>query len=154
MQGHMIKSAVVYSIVECGLMCLQDSNCKSFNTCSRKSELLCELNNATYDEYGEDVLSKFNCSYHSALKWSIFLAFISSIQHADIKIVIVFCYHSSKGFLWTKAKVCLPINITLNLISHTAASVYTKLFRAFSHWKTSCSFIIASPPVNWKLMKI
>ena len=68
MQGHMIKSAVVYSIAECGLMCLQDSNCKSFNTCSRKSELLCELNNATYDEYGEDVLSKFNCSYHSVLK--------------------------------------------------------------------------------------
>ena len=68
MQGHMIKSAVVYSIAECGLMCLQDSNCKSFNTCSSKSELLCELNNATYDEYGEDVLSKFNCSYHSALK--------------------------------------------------------------------------------------
>ena len=60
MQGHMIKSAVVYSIAECGLMCLQDSNCVS--------ELLCELNNATYDEYGEDVLSKFNCSYHSVLK--------------------------------------------------------------------------------------
>ena len=56
----MIKSAVVYSIAECGLMCLQDSNCVS--------ELLCELNNATYDEYGEDVLSKFNCSYHSVLK--------------------------------------------------------------------------------------
>ena len=107
MQGHMIKSAVVYSIAECGLMCLQDSNCKSFNTCSGKSELLCELNNATYDEYGEDVLSKFNCSYHSVLKWSIFLAFNSSIQHADIKIVIFFATIVQKVFYRPKQRsVC------------------------------------------------
>lgn len=102
MQGHMIKSAVVYSIAECGLMCLQDSNCKSFNTCSGKSELLCELNNATYDEYGEDVLSKFNCSYHS-----VFLAFNSSIQHADIKIVIFFATIVQKVFYRPKQRsVC------------------------------------------------
>ncbi|XP_022790478.1 uncharacterized protein LOC111329969 [Stylophora pistillata] len=47
MQDHVIKSAIVYSIAECGLMCLQDSSCKSFKTCSRKSVFLCELNIAT-----------------------------------------------------------------------------------------------------------
>ena len=72
LRDHVIKSSAVYSVTECGLMCLRVLSCKSFNTCSGKSELLCELNSAMNYEFEEDFLWKIDCSYYNAINGSTF----------------------------------------------------------------------------------
>ena len=67
LRDHVIKTMTVYGVTECGLLCSSDLHCKSFNVCADKNELLCELNNATNEDFEEHFYVTNSCSYYSAI---------------------------------------------------------------------------------------
>lgn len=67
LRDHVFKTTAVYGVTECGLLCSRDLRCESFNTCTDKDKILCELNNATNEDSGKDFHWTITCSYYSTI---------------------------------------------------------------------------------------
>lgn len=72
LRNHMLNTVAVYSVTDCGLLCSRDQRCRSFNLCADRNKLLCELNNATNEDFREDFDWTINCSYYSTIVRSTF----------------------------------------------------------------------------------
>lgn len=69
---HVTKTATVHGVTECGLLCSRDLSCRSFNVCADKNKLLCELNNATNEDFEEHFQETSRCSYYGAIVRALF----------------------------------------------------------------------------------
>lgn len=66
--NHVIRKADVMDREFCGVLCFMEHNCVSYNlmTKSENEKHNCELNNATHEEYQEDLEKNLNYEYHGA----------------------------------------------------------------------------------------
>ena len=70
LRDHVFRTLTVYDVTECGLLCLRDLRCKSFNMCNDKDKILCELNSATNEGFSLDDLM-FILQYHYSKRNSL-----------------------------------------------------------------------------------
>ena len=65
--NHVIKSLEIVQENLCGALCFMENNCVSFNTEIRGgSSSKCELNNASHNEYPQDLQPWTNYTYRGA----------------------------------------------------------------------------------------